>query len=48
MALNRGSDVLAVDWQSQTHAKKIIVISHVWFFSGGEIPIKHSSLYNKI
>ena len=49
MALNRASDVSAADWRSQTHVKNYRTFSRVEtrFFSVEEIPIKHSSLYNK-
>ena len=49
-ALNRASDVLAADWLSQTHVKNYRNFSRVVirFFSVVEIPIKHSSLYNKV
>ena len=49
MALKRASDKSAADWPSQTHVKKYCNFSQVviWFFSVVEIPIKHSSLYNK-
>ena len=45
MALNRVSDMSAADWLSQTPVKNEAVIR---FFSVVEIPIKHSSLHNKI
>ena len=50
MALNRASDVSAAYWLSQTHVKIIVIFSRVVIrvFSVVEIPIKHSSLYNKI
>ena len=49
MALNRGSEVSAADWLSQTHLKshRNFLRVVVRFFSVVEIPMKHSSLYNK-
>ena len=49
MALNRASEVSAADWISQIHVKSYRNLSRVviLFFSVVEIPIKHSSLYNK-
>jgi len=46
-AQNRASGVPAADWLSQTHVKNYRNFSRVMirFFSMGEIPIKHSSLY---
>ena len=48
MALNRASDVSEADWQSRTHVKYYRNFSRVEirFFSGVEIPIKHS-VYSK-
>ena len=50
MALNKATDVPAADWLSQTHVKNYRHISRVVirFFSEVEIPMKHSSLYNKL
>ena len=49
MALNEASDVSAADWLSQTHMKNYRNFSRVVIrlFLVEEIPIKHSSLYNK-
>ena len=49
MALNRACDVPAADWLSQTHVKNYRNFSRavIQFVSVVEIPIKHSSLYNK-
>ena len=46
-SLPRQSDVLAADWQSETHVKNYDNFSRavIRFFSGMEIPIKHPSLY---
>ena len=50
MVLNRASDVPAADWLSQTLVKNNRNFSSVVirFFSEVEIPIKHTSLYNKV
>ena len=49
MVLNRLSDVPAADWLFQTQVKNYCYFSRVviQFFSEVEIPIKHSSLYDK-
>ena len=49
MALKRANGVPAADWLSQTHVKNCNNFSRVVirFFSLVEIPVKHSSLYNK-
>ena len=49
MALNRASDVPAADWLSQTQVKNYSNFSCVVILLSSvvEIPIKHSSLYNK-
>ena len=45
MVLNRASYMSAADWVYQTQVKNYHNFSCVviWFFSGVEIPIKHSS-----
>ena len=50
MAVNRTSDMSPADWLSQTDVKKYRNFSPavIRFFSVVEVPIKHSSLYNKI
>ena len=50
MALNRASDTSAAAWLSQTQMKNYRFIFHVviQFFSVVEIPIKHSSLRDKV
>ena len=47
MALNKVSDVSAADWLSQAHVQKISYVM-IRYFSVVEIPLKHSSLNNKI
>ena len=49
MARNTASDMSAADWLSQTQVKHYRNFSHevIRLFSVVEIPIKHSSLYNK-
>ena len=49
MELNKARDVSSADWRSQTRKKlSLFFTCEIRSFSVMEIPIKHSSLLNKV